>query len=94
MNPDVIEVQPLDDYILRLIFEGGEVRDFDVKPYLAFGIFQELQDESYFQKVYVEFGSVEWLHGQGLSYDTFYLEKCTGDADSSSTVGAQDVGVG
>ena len=74
MNPDVIDVQPLDDYILRLIFEGGEVRDFDVKPYLGFGIFKELRQASYFQEAYVEFGSVEWPHGQGLSYDTLYLE--------------------
>ena len=74
MNPDVIDVQPLDDHVLRLIFEGGEVRDFDVKPYLDFGIFQELRDASYFREVYVEFGSVEWPHGQGLSYDTLYLE--------------------
>jgi hypothetical protein len=74
MNPDVIEVRPLDDYQLRLIFEGGEVRDFDVKPYLGFGIFAELHDESYFHQAYVEFGSIEWPHGQGLSYDTLYLE--------------------
>ena len=74
MNPDVIDVQPLDDYILRLIFEGGEMRDFDVKPYLDFGIFQELREVSYFHEAYVEFGSVEWPHGQGLSYDTLYLE--------------------
>ena len=74
MNPDVLDVQPLDDYVLRLIFEGGAVRDFDVKPYLDFGIFAELRDASYFREAYVEFGSVEWPHGQGLSYDTLYLE--------------------
>lgn len=74
MNPDVIDVQPLDDYVLRLIFEGGEVRDFDVKPYLDLGIFQELRDKSYFREAYVEFGSVEWPRGQGLSYDTLYLK--------------------
>ena len=74
MNPDVIDVQPLDGYILRLIFEGGEVRDFDVKPYLDLGIFQALRAESYFREAYVEFGSVEWPRGQGLSYNTLYLE--------------------
>ena len=41
MNPDVLDVQPLADHILRLVFEGGAVRDFDVKPYLDFGIFAE-----------------------------------------------------
>ena len=74
MNPDVIDLLPLENYILRLIFEGGEVRDFDMKPYLDLGIFQGLRDVSFFQEAYMEFGSVEWPGGQGLSYDTLYLE--------------------
>ena len=74
MNSDVIDVQPLDDYRLRLIIEGGEVRDFDAKPYLDFGIFTELHDISYFNSVFIEFGSLEWPNGQGLSYDTLYLK--------------------
>ena len=53
MNPDVLEVEPLSGYILRLIFAGGEVRDFDVKPYLDFGIFRTLREESYFREAYV-----------------------------------------
>ncbi len=72
MNPDVIDVQPLEDFRLRLIFEGGETRVFDVKPYLEFGIFSELRQADYFITAFVEFGSVEWPHGQGLSYDTLY----------------------
>lgn len=72
MNPDVIDVQPLQDYNLRLIFEGGEIRDFDLKPYLDFGIFSELRDIPYLKSVFIEFGSVEWPNGQGLSYDTLY----------------------
>ena len=74
MHPDVIDVQPLSDYCLRLIFEGGEVRDFDMKPYLDFGIFAELRDLAYFTSVFIEFGSLEWPNGQGLSYDTLYLK--------------------
>ena len=74
MNPDVIDVQPLSDYRLRLIFEGGEVRDFDAKPYLDFGIFSELRDKTYFKSVFIEFGSLEWPNGQGLSYDTLYAK--------------------
>jgi len=74
MSPDVIEVEPLPNYTLRLIFEGGEVRDFDMKPYLDFGIFRDLRTETYFKEAYVEFGSIEWPEGQGLSYETLYLK--------------------
>ncbi len=74
MNPDIIEVQPLNDHVLRLIFQGGEVRDMDMTPYLDLGIFRELRDQAWFHQAYIEFGSIEWPNGQGLSYDTLYLE--------------------
>lgn len=72
MNPDVIDVEPMEDYRLRLVFEGGEIRIFDLKPYLEFGIFSELKRREYFKSAFVEFGSVEWPGGQGLSFDTLY----------------------
>jgi hypothetical protein len=84
MNPDVIDLQPQNDYTLRLIFAGGEVRDFDVRPYLDMSIFKELRDSSYFRQAYVEFGSVEWPHGQGLSYDTLYLESVSASMTAES----------
>lgn len=74
MNPDVIDIQPLKNYILRLIFEGGEVRDFDVKPYLDVGFFPSFGKQPILGRPYLGFGSVEWPNGQGLSYDTLYEE--------------------
>ena len=44
MNPRVQAVKPNADYTLTLTFTNGEVKAFDVKPYLQIGIFQELQD--------------------------------------------------
>ena len=34
----------MDDYKLRLTFTNGQVRIFDVKPYLSQGVFRELRD--------------------------------------------------
>ena len=39
MNPRVKEVKPNSDYTLTLTFANGEVKSFDVKPYLNIGIF-------------------------------------------------------
>ncbi|MBK6433543.1 MAG: DUF2442 domain-containing protein [Anaerolineae bacterium] len=33
MNPCVMHAYPLDDYRLDLVFENGERRIFDIKPY-------------------------------------------------------------
>ena len=74
MNPFVKQVRPLEDYQLELIFENGERRIFDVKPYLKRGIFVRLQNRATFQAVRVVAGSVEWPGELDLSYDTLYLE--------------------
>lgn len=74
MNPYVSSVQPLEDYRLDLVFENGERRVFDVKPYLQRGIFVRLQNRATFQAARVMAGSVEWPGELDLSYDTLYLE--------------------
>jgi hypothetical protein len=74
MNPYAERVRPLDDYRLEIVFENGEHRVFDVKPYLQRGVFFRLQDRAVFQAARVVAGSVEWPGELDLSYDTLYLE--------------------
>ena len=74
MNPYVSHVRPLADYQLEVIFENGEHRIFDVKPYLQRGVFVRLQNRAAFQAARVVAGSVEWPGELDLSYDTLYLE--------------------
>ena len=73
MNPYVASVRALDDYELELSFGNGEIRRFNVKPYLGRGIFVRLRDPALFQAARVVAGSVEWPTGLDLSYDTLYL---------------------
>ena len=51
MNLRVVGVKPNHDYTLTLTFENGQVRLFDVKPYLDIGIFRELRDWGQFYNV-------------------------------------------
>jgi hypothetical protein len=74
MNPRVKDVKPNPDYTITLTFTSGEVRVFDVKPYLEFGIFKELNDMSLFNSVRPFLGSVQWQGGQDFCLDTLYLE--------------------
>ena len=73
MNPVVTSVRALDDFELELSFGNGEIRRFDIKPYLDRGIFVRLRDPALFQAAQVVAGSVEWPTGLDLSYDTLYL---------------------
>lgn len=74
MNPDVNGVRSLDDYCVEIVFEHGEQRIFDVKPYLYRDLFVRLQNSVLFKAARVVAGSVEWPGGLDLSYDTLYLE--------------------
>ncbi len=73
MNPKVIEARAIEAHKLFLIFNNQEQRIFDVTPFLDKGVFRELKDENYFQRVRVVNGSVQWPHEQDLSYDTLFL---------------------
>jgi hypothetical protein len=66
------EVRPLDDYLLLLTFENGEKRQFDMKPYLDLGLFQELRDLSLFKTVRTSFDTIEWENEADLDPELLY----------------------
>jgi hypothetical protein len=80
MNPRVIEVKPNIDYTLLLTFDNGEIKRFDMTPYLNIGIFKELNDINRFKLVKTFLGSVQWKNGQDLCPDTLYLDSKNIDA--------------
>lgn len=71
LPPKVTEVKPLNDYKLHLIFENGEEKIFNMKPYM-FGVFARLEDPEYFKRVRVRWGAITWPHDQDLSYGMLY----------------------
>jgi hypothetical protein len=74
MNPRVTNVRPEQNFNLLITFSNGEVKRFDVKPYLGTGLFKELQDKSLFNSVKPFLGSIQWANGIDLCPDTLYLE--------------------
>ena len=73
MTPDVIKVKTFADYSLEAEFETGEVRRFDMKPYLEFPAFSDLKDNGLFMRASVLYGTVTWNDEIDLSPDTLYL---------------------
>ena len=84
MNPYVKSVKTRNDYELELLFENGERRLFDLKPYLGRGVFVRLQNRGLFQAARVVAGSVEWPGEVDLSYDTLYLESQPTEAEKET----------
>jgi hypothetical protein len=73
-TPYVQRVKADNRYRLKLIFDNGEKRIFDISPYLNKGVFTRLKKPEVFKMARVVAGSVEWPGGIDLSYDTLYSE--------------------
>ena len=80
MNPRVKTVKPIVNYRLLVGFENGEVRIFDVNPYLDKGIFKELRSMEKFNSVKVVEGTVQWINEADFCPDTLYMESITANS--------------
>ena len=74
MFPAVVDVKPLDNYQLRLSFSNGEVKRFDMNPYLHMGLFRELTMEGMFETVKVSFDTICWSNEADIDPETLYQE--------------------
>ena len=72
LRPKAIDVKPLKNYMLELTFDNGETKKLDVKPYMKFKMFKELQDEKEFKKVKIAGLSIEWENGADICPDELY----------------------
>ena len=72
MRPKALDVKPLKNYMLEIVFDNGEKKQFDVKPYLKFKPFKDLENENEFRKVKVAGLSIEWENGADICPDELY----------------------
>jgi hypothetical protein len=72
MYPAVVHVSPRPDYQLRLSFSNGEVKNFDMKPYLNMGLFKELHDKKMFETVRISFDTISWANEADIDPETLY----------------------
>lgn len=74
MYLQVKEVSAAPGYILNVLYENGELRQFDMNPYLEVGIFKELKDEQIFNQVNPSFDTVEWPNQADIDPEVLYNE--------------------
>ena len=74
LQPRLKNVEPLDPLKLRLEYETGEVKIFDVAPYASGPWFGELKDRAYFKTVHLLPGGIgiEWAEGQDIAPHELY----------------------
>ena len=85
----VISVKAIENYKLRIsLSDTRNTRKgiFDVGPYLDKGVFQELRDRRYFQRVKLAYGGVMWPHEQDFSAETIACELQPGPVPDPSSL--------
>lgn len=68
----IIDVKALNDYKILVIYQNGEQRIKDMKPYLEKGVFKKLKNEEFFKSVKVSFGTISWGEEIDLCADSIY----------------------
>lgn len=76
MLPKIISVQPKPNYIIEVVFENSEIREFSIEPYLNYTVYKPLQNEIFFKKVEVKYGTLVWGKDELIDFDpyTIYTE--------------------
>ncbi|MGI8637898.1 MAG: DUF2442 domain-containing protein [Segetibacter sp.] len=74
MNPRATKVEYKSPYKLLITFKTGQVKCFDLQPYLHYPIYQPLQDESVCIKAKIKYGTVVWDDEIDLDPDRLFLE--------------------
>ena len=73
-QPRLVNVEPMGHLKLRLTYETGEVKLFDVSPYANGSWFGELKEDAYFRTVRLLPGGtgIEWNNGQDIAPHELY----------------------
>lgn len=74
LQPKILGVETLSGYKLKIQYETGEKRLFDVTPYMRGDWYGQLREPAYFETVHVLPGGVgiEWPDGQDIAPHELY----------------------
>jgi hypothetical protein len=74
LTPKIISVKALDGCKIKIKYENGEIKLFNVLPYISGKWYEELNDNNYFKTVHITSNGngIEWEHGQDIAPHELY----------------------
>ena len=70
--PTVIEAEYRGEHMIRLKFNDGVEETIDFAQWLDGPVFEPLKDISYFQRFFLEGGTVTWPNGADIAPETLH----------------------
>jgi len=68
----VCQVTTAPDHFLDMVFNTGEKRRFDMKPYLRYPVFKRLQNPGFFALARIDYDTVTWPGDIDIAPETLY----------------------
>ena len=70
----ILNVEPLDDYKIKIYYETGEVKLFNVSPYISGSWYEEINNNEYFKTIHLVSNGhgIEWENGQDIAPHELY----------------------
>lgn len=69
---DVVRVKVYPDYLLKIEFDNGEIRGFDMAPYMEQKPWIKLKPNNAFYSAHVDNGTVVWSGNIDIDPETLY----------------------
>ena len=73
MLPKIVHVIPKPNYVLEVLFENSEKREFSVMPYFKYTVYKPLENISFFNNVVVKYGTIVWGKDELIDFDPFTI---------------------
>ena len=72
MLPHVIDAAYRGGHRIHLVFQDGREKTVDFSLWLVGPVFEPLKDTAYFQRFFLEGGTVSWPNGADIAPETLY----------------------
>lgn len=73
ITPDILKVEILENYEIKIIFDTKETKIYDMKNLInKYKIYEKLKDKKYFEKVKIRGETIEWENGEDVCPEELY----------------------
>jgi hypothetical protein len=70
--PTVIHAEHRGGFRVHVVFNDGSENTIDFEPWLDGPVFEALKDPQYFQRFFIDGGTVVWPNGADIAPETLY----------------------
>src|SRR6187549_3769145 len=86
--PTVVEAKHDGRFRIRLAFDDKTTKTVDFRPWLKGPVFAPLKDVKYFQRFFLDGGTVAWPNGADIAPETLYAAADVGLVASKARAGS------